>query len=150
MKRLTDLHTDTLEEPDLEKVMLATTLNNPLRQMALELILALSNRFSLQGQLVLGEVRSDYSGALEAVGMLANTPDVSPLTIDDQDFRIVLDRTDTGIELSYVPLNPVLEPIYPKIENLSFTILAHLETMEDDLNLPASGSSRRPELRQGV
>lgn len=117
--------------------MLATTLNNPLRQMALELILALSNRFSLQGQLVLGEVRSDYSGALEAVGTLANTPDVSPLTIDDQDFRIVLDRTDTGIELSYVPLNPVLEPIYPKIENLSFTILAHLETMEDGLNLHA-------------
>ncbi|PKL76670.1 MAG: hypothetical protein CVV27_09085 [Candidatus Melainabacteria bacterium HGW-Melainabacteria-1] len=108
-------------------------LGNPLSQLGLELVLALSGRFQLHGKIdvLAGEDEAyyDYRNADEAMGLLCSFGTIGMLTIKTNQFSLLFAHAPNGIELDFVPYHPDGESLNGEIADLARTILKHLEQM---------------------
>ncbi len=119
-----------VRQPRIKHVLLETSLNSPVRQLLLELMLALSSQIALQGHLKIGSACFSYRGVAEVTGILATRPDLNQIQIKDRAFSMTLNDHVNGIELSYVDLQQPAAAIYSEITQLCQKILSHLEQME--------------------
>lgn len=102
----------------------------PLTALALELMQTLAKHFPIAGQMEISRTQDhpsfSYRSSAEGIALLQEQDEIEMISIQDHHFSLLLEHINAGIELVYIPLDPLENKIYQDIRQLCLRVLDRL------------------------